>query len=244
MKLIYTAKLLFVLFIIAIFSPGYPVITLFSSIVTVVLLIVSQFSDLLILQSSSGSVKYQKAKLFIFECFFPILLNLFILLFISSFRSMSMNSSTFDSIFRLLLSIILIMISLISTFRTLFSIFSKSAVDFSDLIKIITDIIIIICLFASLFSVINTYDSQAFCGIRSTNPYDIAVDFLYFSVVSFTTLGFGDIHPVSTLAKLFALIEPLLSTIGISIILVVFVRNLAKPSSSPITRPNKPIWPE
>lgn len=45
-------------------------------------------------------------------------------------------------------------------------------------------------------------------------------DFVYYSVVTFTTLGFGDITPVSTLARIYTMSESLIFVIYISIIIL------------------------
>lgn len=47
-------------------------------------------------------------------------------------------------------------------------------------------------------------------------------DFIYYSVVTFTTLGYGDITPVSKLAKLYTMAETLYFVIYISIVLLNF----------------------
>lgn len=58
--------------------------------------------------------------------------------------------------------------------------------------------------FASLYSIIHTHDPDAF------SPPDIQTvpdPFLYFSLVTLTTLGYGDIAPVSSLARSLAALQ-------------------------------------
>ena len=52
------------------------------------------------------------------------------------------------------------------------------------------------------------YDSSFF---KIDNPTNLFVDILYFNVVTFTTLGYGDITPLTTMAKLLVAIENIMS---------------------------------
>ncbi|MBQ32146.1 MAG: potassium transporter Kef [Deltaproteobacteria bacterium] len=47
---------------------------------------------------------------------------------------------------------------------------------------------------------------------------------VYFSIVTFTTLGYGDFIPISPLARFFAATEALIGAISMSLFIVVFVR--------------------
>ena len=54
------------------------------------------------------------------------------------------------------------------------------------------------------------------------------VDVLYFSFVTFTTLGLGDIHPVTTLGKMLVCCEAVFGAFLIALFVVVFVRKMAR----------------
>lgn len=63
--------------------------------------------------------------------------------------------------------------------------------------------LLVIYAFASLFYCIEIVFPGSFTGYTEwTNFFSGMVEFLYFSVVTFATVGFGDIQPVSTMAKM------------------------------------------
>ena len=64
-----------------------------------------------------------------------------------------------------------------------------------------------IVLFAAIYSVIFLYVPNSFVGLNGNTPLDECVNVIYFSAVTFTTVGFGDIHPVASVAKVFVAIE-------------------------------------
>ena len=60
---------------------------------------------------------------------------------------------------------------------------------------VVETVLMFLCLFALLYTSMSTTDSSAF-----TEPLS-RVDALYFTTVTFATVGFGDITPVSQLAR-------------------------------------------
>ena len=69
----------------------------------------------------------------------------------------------------------------------------------------------VICIFSSLYYIDGIYGG----GIKSTNSSEIKsslLDCTYFSIVTFTTLGFGDYYPLGT-SKLFVSIEVIVGMI-------------------------------
>ncbi|MDR0308994.1 MAG: hypothetical protein LBH87_03595 [Coriobacteriales bacterium] len=64
-----------------------------------------------------------------------------------------------------------------------------------------------VILFAAIYSVIYLYVPDSFVGLSGNTPLDECVNVVYFSATTFTTVGFGDIHPVATIARLFTIIE-------------------------------------
>jgi len=62
------------------------------------------------------------------------------------------------------------------------------------------------------------------------NPclYQEIVDVVYFSFVTFTTLGLGDITPLTTLGKILICLEAVIGAFMIALFVVVFVRKMAR----------------
>lgn len=86
----------------------------------------------------------------------------------------------------------------------------------------------IVIFFALIYANICDIDRTSFKGIKpeyNEHPFQLFVDFLYFSTVTFTTLGYGDITPASSAAKMVVMFEVLLFVIYISIILLNLANN-------------------
>ncbi|MCL2321401.1 MAG: ion channel [Oscillospiraceae bacterium] len=64
-----------------------------------------------------------------------------------------------------------------------------------------------VMLFAAIYSFIYLYIPNSFAGLNGNTPLDECVNVIYFSTVTFTTVGFGDILPVAPIAKVFVSIE-------------------------------------
>jgi len=64
-----------------------------------------------------------------------------------------------------------------------------------------------VVLFAAIYSIIYLYIPNSFAGLNGNTPLDECVSVIYFSAVTFTTVGFGDIHPIASVAKVFVTIE-------------------------------------
>ena len=87
----------------------------------------------------------------------------------------------------------------------------------------ITHIIQIIMTFAGVFYCIYLIDNKSFSNItESGNLLAQFIDFVYFSFVTFTTVGYGDIHPVSIVAKIFVIFEiiVLYMVIGVGVVIL------------------------
>ena len=93
----------------------------------------------------------------------------------------------------------------------------------------------IIQLFAIVYAYIYSIDNTSFAGISNDKPFLLFIDFMYFSTITFTTLGFGDITPVSSAAKTAVMFEVLLFVIYISIILLNLANNRNRNLSSEVS---------
>ncbi|MCL2352163.1 MAG: ion channel [Firmicutes bacterium] len=64
-----------------------------------------------------------------------------------------------------------------------------------------------VILFAGIYSALYLYIPGSFAGLGGNSPLDECVSVIYFSAVTFTTVGFGDITPVVPVAKAFVTVE-------------------------------------
>ena len=89
--------------------------------------------------------------------------------------------------------------------------------------------VVIAIVFSGWYMATWIYDRDPFANIRTEPSF---LDFLYFSVVTITTLGYGDIHPLSTRARILACLEVVLGvgwlTIVFGVIAAIAPRLLAR----------------
>jgi hypothetical protein len=71
--------------------------------------------------------------------------------------------------------------------------------------------------FAFLYTILNSVSEQALFQIN--HPTDPFFDFLYLSVITVSTLGYGDIVPVTTLAKLLVMLQTIVGYLFLYIFL-------------------------
>lgn len=84
-------------------------------------------------------------------------------------------------------------------------------------------VIMLIIVFATLYVLITVFDCDAFnIGCKFNNVFDKMINMLYFSTMTLTTVGYGDIAPVSNLAKIIVSIEAITFTVIISFIIMNF----------------------
>ncbi|MEN6636059.1 MAG: potassium channel family protein [Clostridiaceae bacterium] len=78
----------------------------------------------------------------------------------------------------------------------------------------------VIHFFAIIYSVILIFDHSGFAGVNTSSAFSLYLDMFYFSTVTFTTLGYGDIVPINPIAKVTVILEVFLFVIVISLIVV------------------------
>jgi hypothetical protein len=73
---------------------------------------------------------------------------------------------------------------------------------------ILTNVLLIVISFAVDFACLEQIQSNSFEGLNgSAASWDHAFEFLYFSALSFTTVAYGDIVPITKAARCLALLE-------------------------------------
>jgi hypothetical protein len=92
------------------------------------------------------------------------------------------------------------------------------------LLVIITNIFLVIVSFTVDHTCLISLDDKAYKGLIVTNTlYDVMADFFYFSVLTFTTTGFGDIIPITKTAKALVTMEVMVAFITTIIVISNFV---------------------
>jgi hypothetical protein len=99
----------------------------------------------------------------------------------------------------------------------------KNLRDYKDASIIFLSIILIIFMFSQIYFYIYRIDNTSFIGIDNSSSLSLFTDFFYFSTITFTTLGYGDITPVTVLSKFIVIIESLVLSVFISIIALNFI---------------------
>ena len=94
---------------------------------------------------------------------------------------------------------------------------SKKTPAILAIIYIALSAIAVVILFSLIYMTIYNMIPNSFTGSIGDDCISQAISFLYFSVVTFTTVGYGDILAVSNLARLIVIVEMLYT-----IIIVVF----------------------
>jgi len=64
-----------------------------------------------------------------------------------------------------------------------------------------------VTMFAAIYAILSLYLPGSIVGISASSPLDECVNAVYFSATIIATVGFGDIHAVASLAKVFVTVE-------------------------------------
>lgn len=130
-------------------------------------------------------------------------INLFICYNIFSLnRTGSPFSRMLTFILTLIFSFIAIGVNLLRFIVTLNKPYEKN-----NLKIVISCIFSTITFFSIIYSLIHMYLPNSFSGLEGATQLDSCVNAFYFSVITFTTVGYGDIHPLASLAKIIVSIE-------------------------------------
>ncbi|WP_006523962.1 ion channel [Desulfoscipio gibsoniae] len=85
--------------------------------------------------------------------------------------------------------------------------------------------ILIPLLYSFIYIAFVYFDTDSFKGLCPESPY---FDYVYFSYITFTTTGYGDIYPISILAKIIVLSEIILGITFIALIIFLNFRRISK----------------
>ena len=91
--------------------------------------------------------------------------------------------------------------------------------------------------FALLYTILQVYSDEPVFHI--TYESDSLLDFLYLSIVTVSTLGYGDIIPISSLAKFLVMVQTVIGYLYLSIMLGLMVSWMSSRSREPETNPSE-----
>ena len=90
-------------------------------------------------------------------------------------------------------------------------------VDFDILLGAVSVYFLIALIWAFSYKVIHTIDPSSFSSIHDfTDPH--FHEFMYFSLTTLTTLGYGDITPVAPFARIWSTLEAVVGTLYIAVL--------------------------
>ena len=128
-----------------------------------------------------------------------------------------------QSVSQYFLKILIVSITIVELFREIF----KTKIIDSHIISSAISIYVLVGIFwYLLFMFLLMIDPDSFY-IRNFNPEMVSIDMIYFSFTTLTTLGYGDITPVSYTAKMWSITEAMMGVMFLAVIISRVVSLLA-----------------
>ena len=120
-----------------------------------------------------------------------------------------------QSVSQYFLKILIVSITIVELFREIF----KTKIIDSHIISSAISIYVLIGIFwYLLFMFLLMIDPDSF-DIRNFNPEMVSIDMIYFSFTTLTTLGYGDITPLSYTAKMWSITEAMMGVMFLAIMI-------------------------
>jgi hypothetical protein len=120
-----------------------------------------------------------------------------------------------ESVSQYFLKILIVSITIVELFKEIF----KTKIIDSHIISSAISIYVLVGIFwYLLFMFLLMIDPDSF-DIRNFNPEMVSIDMIYFSFTTLTTLGYGDITPVSYTAKMWSITEAMMGVMFLAVMI-------------------------
>ena len=120
-----------------------------------------------------------------------------------------------QSVSQYFLKILIVSITIVELFREIF----KTKIIDSHIISSAISIYVLVGIFwYLLFMFLLMIDPDSF-DIRNFNPEMVSIGMIYFSFTTLTTLGYGDITPVSYTAKMWSITEAMMGVMFLAVMI-------------------------
>ena len=120
-----------------------------------------------------------------------------------------------QSVSQYFLKILIVSITIVELFREIF----KTKIIDSHIISSAISIYVLVGIFwYLLFMFLLMIDPDSF-DIRNFNPEMVSIDMIYFSFTTLTTLGYGDITPLSYTAKMWSITEAMMGVMFLAVMI-------------------------
>ena len=120
-----------------------------------------------------------------------------------------------QSVSQYFLKILIVSITIVELFKEIF----KTKIIDSHIISSAISIYVLVGIFwYLLFMFLLMIDPDSF-DIRNFNPEMVSIDMIYFSFTTLTTLGYGDITPLSYTAKMWSITEAMMGVMFLAVMI-------------------------
>ncbi|MBU2870338.1 potassium channel family protein [Colwellia sp. E2M01] len=137
-----------------------------------------------------------------------------------SFFSAWLDNTSFDKLYLFMLLIFFIFSGLQTAKQVLFT----GDIDFNKILGAICLYLLMGLSWAVIYTLIQLYIPNSFVNIHSNNQwFTLFPDFIYFSFVTLTTLGFGDISPSLPLSRFLVYFEAIVGQFYLAILVASLV---------------------
>ena len=104
--------------------------------------------------------------------------------------------------------------------RIMMKVIRSKDIDFNIISGAVSVYLLIALEFSFVFSLLHYFDEQSF---RFPTDYENALDLVYFSYVTITTLGYGEITPVNPIARSLSIVLALVGQLYLTILVAILV---------------------